>query len=53
MNGYMVAVDFNYRIWDSDADRLYIKVKKSDLLKYNRDEINFDTLKKSVKIWRG
>jgi len=49
----MVAVDFNYRIWDSDADRLYIKVKKSDLLKYNRDEINFDTLKKSVKIWRG
>lgn len=49
----MVAVDFNYRIWDSDANRLYIKVKKSDLLKYNRDEINLDTLKKTVKTWRG
>jgi len=49
----MVAVDFNYRIWDSEASRLYIKVKKSDLLKYNRNEINLDTLKKTVKTWRG
>ncbi len=49
----MVAVDFNYKVWDSDANRLYIKVKKSDLLKYNRDEINLDVLKKNVKIWRG
>ncbi len=49
----MVAVDFNYRVWDSDDSRLYIKVKKADLLKYNRDQINLNTLKQTMKIWRG
>jgi len=49
----MVAVDFNYKVWDTDESRLYIKVKKSDLLKYNRDDIDLETLKKSVRTWRG
>ncbi len=49
----MIAVDLNDRFWDEDLCWLYIKVKKSDVIKYNKDEINFDSFKKRVKVWRG
>jgi hypothetical protein len=49
----MVAIDFNYKIWDTEDSRLYLKVRKSDLLKYNRDEIDLNGLKKLIKTWRG
>jgi len=49
----MIAVDLNDRFWNEELYWLYIKVKKSDVIKYNREEINFDSFKKRVKVWRG
>lgn len=49
----MIAVDLNDRFWNEDLYWLYIKVKKSDVIKYNREEINFDSFKKRVKVWQG
>ncbi|MBL7136002.1 MAG: hypothetical protein ISS81_05330 [Candidatus Marinimicrobia bacterium] len=49
----MIAVDLNDRFWNEDLCWLYIKVKKSDVIKYNREEINFNSFKKRVKVWRG
>lgn len=49
----MIAVDLNDRFWGEDLCLLYIKVKKSDVIKYNREEINFDGFKKRAKVWRG
>jgi len=47
----MVAVDLNDRLSDDEAKRMYFKFKKSDVTRYNREEITFDTFKETVKVW--
>ncbi|MFA4839982.1 MAG: hypothetical protein WC703_10960 [Candidatus Neomarinimicrobiota bacterium] len=47
----LVAVDLNDCITDDGAKRVYFKFKKSDVMRYNREEITFDTFKETVKVW--
>lgn len=49
----MVALDLDNHLWDQDWRWLYIKVRKSDITKYNREQIKIEELKKRAKIWRG
>jgi len=49
----MVALDLDNHLWDQDWRWLYIKVRKSDITKYSREQIKLEEFKKRAKIWRG
>ena len=48
----LVAVDIANHLWDDNRNMLYLKVKKSDVDRYARDELTFEKFKKSVDIWK-
>jgi len=48
----LVAVDIANHLWDDNKNMLYLKVKKSDIDRYARDELTFEKFKKSVDIWK-
>ncbi|MBN2601302.1 MAG: hypothetical protein JXR87_04870 [Candidatus Marinimicrobia bacterium] len=48
----LVAVDIANHIWDDNRNMLYLKVKKSDVDRYAREELTFEKFKKSVDIWK-
>ncbi len=48
----MVAVDVDNHLFDKDWNMLYLKIKKADVERYARDEIDAEKFKKTVEIWR-
>lgn len=48
----LVAIDIANHLWDNDWNMLYLKVKKTDVDRYARDELTFEKFKKSVDIWK-
>ncbi|MFH1249561.1 MAG: hypothetical protein V1715_00480 [bacterium] len=47
-----MAIDIANHLWDNDWNMLYLKVKKTDVDRYARDELTFEKFKKSVDIWK-
>jgi len=49
----MIAVELGNRLIGQTSERLYIKVRKADVLRYSREQIGLDSFKKTIVMWQG
>ena len=48
----MITVEFDNYILD-EMQKIHMKVRKSDVMKFNRDQIDFEAFKQKVQTWKG
>ena len=47
----MITLDLDEKMYDKGVGKFNLKIKKSDVMKFNRDQIDLENLRKKAKIW--